>query len=521
MTNTHETIPNAIYLSTAIPFVNAPPHIGHALGLVLADALRRYYQLRGAKTWSQSGTDDNSLKNARAAEEAGVSTSELVARNAREFARLVECLDVHLDNFIRTSTDPRHRPAVHEVWRRCLESGDITKKIYRGLYCVGCEHFLSERELKGGSCPEHGRPPEVVEEENYFFRLSRYEETLRDLVRSGRLRIEPPERAQEVLTWLDAGLEDFSISRSRERARGWGIEVPGAPAQIIYVWFDALANYISALGWPEATPVYGDFWETSGQRTHVIGKGILRFHAVYWPAILLSAGLPLPTQILSHGYVTVEGQKIGKSLGNAIDPFELVDAFGSDSVRWYLLRHIHTTKDGDVSRARLVSAHNADLADGLGNLWRRVLTLIEKHRQSRIPSAGQTTDVDTALVRQIEGAIAAASRGFESFRLHEASEAVATIVTAADRYTEKCAPWQLAKKTDEESVQRLDTVLYHLAEALRILGVLCEPFLPQAARAIATRLGTTGHCSWSDLEWGGLAAGTRVTKGEPLFGKVS
>ena len=363
--------PPPIFITSAIPYVNAEPHLGHALELVQSDALARYQRALGRDARFCTGTDDNSLKNVRAAALQSTTPSELVARYGAEFRRLAEVLHVSFDDFIHTASDPRHVPSVHALWERCAANGDVYRKAYRGLYCVGCESFLREGDTVAGACPVHPEPLEVLEEENWFFRLSRYGAAIQAAISSDQLQILPKERKNEVLQFVASGLEDFSISRSRARAKGWGIAVPGDDSQIVYVWFDALANYLSVLGFPEAEP-FAHFWQSSSERWHVLGKDILRFHAVYWPAILLSAGLPLPTSLRVHGFITSHGKKLGKSLGNAIDPFRLVGKYGVDAVRYYLLGHLHTTKDGDFREDLLQAAYSAELAGKLGNLLQRV-----------------------------------------------------------------------------------------------------------------------------------------------------
>ena len=327
------------YVTTAIPYVNATPHIGFALEVIQADTLARFYRASGNRVRLLAGTDENSIKNVHAAEIEGISVLQLVERNAASFRALQQHLHLSYDDFIRTSSDPRHRPGAERLWKACADSGDIYKKAYHGLYCQGCEQFYKLGELTDGRCPEHETALEIVEEENWFFRLSRYEDRLRELYNRDEIEILPETRRNEVLAWIERGLEDFSISRSATRARGWGIPVPGDQDQVMYVWFDALANYITALGYATNDDLFSEYWEGNTSREHIIGKGITRFHAVYWPAILKSAGQNLPTRILVHGYVTVDGRKISKSSGNAVDPVPLAAEFGTDALRYYLLRH--------------------------------------------------------------------------------------------------------------------------------------------------------------------------------------
>lgn len=300
---------NSLYVTTAIPYVNAAPHLGHALELVQADVLARHARLRGRPARFLTGTDDNALKNVTAARAAGVNVREFVDRNSARFTALRGPLSLSFDDFIRTSADARHRAGVERLWRECAAAGDLYRRRYEGLYCPGCEQFYAEPELPGGLCPEHRVRPETVAEENWFFRLSRYTDQLLEILESGRIRIEPAARRNEVLAFVRAGLTDFSVSRPAARAAGWAIPVPGDPGQVVYVWWDALANYVTALGYGGGDPDYRRWWDGAGERTHVIGKGIVRFHAVYWPALLLSAGLPLPTTVLVHDYLTVDGAR--------------------------------------------------------------------------------------------------------------------------------------------------------------------------------------------------------------------
>src|SRR5580704_13287472 len=342
------------YITTTIPYVNARPHIGFALELVQADVLARHRRGRGDRVRFQAGTDDNSLKNVLAAKTAGVDVREFVDGNARAFLALGPALSLTVDDVIRTSSDLRHRPGVERVWRACAAAGDLYRKRYEGLYCTGCEQFYSPADLRDGRCPEHETEPQRVAEENWFFRLSRYGEPLREAITRGELRIEPAGRRNEVLAFIAGGLEDFSVSRPAERAGGWGIPVPGDPGQVIYVWWDALCNYITALGYGTDGDAYREWW-TGARRVHLLGKGVLRFHAVYWPAMLLSSGQPLPTDIYVHDYLTAGGRKISKSSGAAADPAELASEYGTDAVRWWLLREVPRVGDADFTVERMIA----------------------------------------------------------------------------------------------------------------------------------------------------------------------
>ena len=553
-----------IYLSTTIPYVNARPHLGFALELVQADVLARHHRRIGERVRFQTGTDDNSLKNVLAAEAEGIGTAELVNRNAAAFAGLREPLALSFDDFVRTSSDPRHLAGVERLWRACAAGGDLYQKHYEGLYCVGCEQFYKPAELRAGRCPEHGTEPQRVAEENWFFRLSRYADQLYDLISSGRLRIEPAERRNEVLGFIAGGLEDFSASRSTARARGWGIPVPDDPSQVIYVWWDALGNYITAPGYGTSAEGYRRWWTEADRRVHLVGKGVLRFHAVYWPAILLSAGEPLPTDILVHDYLTIGGNKISKSGGLAAartvaaagrvasadaagrvaasgvaaasgqaaasgvaavgegeetaDPVALVDRYGTDAVRWWLLSEVPRVGDADFTAARLVARANADLANGIGNLVSRVVTLAHRYRQGTVPPVSSRTGegepdrlarARRLLVTACEQAperIAAALAGFD-FRA--ATTAIRDLVEEANRYIEIAEPWRLARAEQEGDAgagRLFDDCLALLLRACAVLGGELSPFLPGLASRI--RAATDDSAD-------------RLPAAEPLFPRIS
>src|SRR4051794_15861686 len=400
-------------VTTTIPYVNARPHVGFLLELVQADVLARHHRRRGTAVRLQTGTDDNSLKNVLAAEAAGISTRELVDRNAAAFGALHEPYALAFDDVLHTSRDPRHRAGVERLWHACAD--DLYRARYEGRYCVGCERFYADAELPGGRCPEHDTPPERVAEENWFFRLSRYAAPLRAAIEDGRLRIHPAQRRNEVLAFLDSGVGDISVSRDIARARGWGIPVPGDPDQVIYVWWDALGNYVTAPG--------AAAWRAADRRIHLLGKGVLRFHAVYWPAMLLSAGLPLPTDLVVHDYLTVDGRKISKSGGATADPLELAARYGADAVRWWLLRDVPRVGDTDFTAERLVTRANTELANGIGNLVHRVTSMVHRYRDG-VPPAGEPLPFDA---RAVDDALA-------GFDLRRASGVVWTYVTEANRH---------------------------------------------------------------------------------------
>ncbi|HEY2552896.1 MAG TPA: methionine--tRNA ligase [Streptosporangiaceae bacterium] len=492
-----------IFLSTAIPYVNSRPHLGHALELVQADVLARHLRQVGNQVRFQTGTDDNALKNVLAADAENVSVTELVERNATAFERLRGPLALSFDDFIRTSSDPRHRAGVETLWRACAASGDFYRRHYEGLYCVGCEQFYQPGELQDGRCPEHGTAPQRVAEENWFFRLSRYSAQLHELISSGRLRIEPQARRNEVLSFIAAGLQDFSVSRPAARARGWGITVPGDQDQVIYVWWDALGNYVTAPGYGSDPAGYQRWWAGAARRVHVIGKGVLRFHAVYWPAILLSAGEPLPTEILVHDYLTIDGQKISKSAAGhaaAADPVALTDRYGTDAVRWWLVREVPRSGDADFTAARLVARANDELANGIGNLVSRVVSLVHRYRAGRVPQPEPGPDgrdqppgaADAApLLAACRAAPDQLRAALDGFDFRAASAAAWAIAEQANRYVERTEPWHLARAEqagDAAAGRRLDTVLAVLVAGCGALAAQLAPFVPGLAGQITAAL---------------------------------
>ncbi len=456
-----------LYITTTIPYVNAPPHVGFALELVQADAVARFHRRLGRQVRFQTGTDENAFKNVVAAREQGLSVGELVERNSQRFRDLGEALHVSADNFIRT-TQPAHRAGVHALWRRFRPS-DLYPRSYRGLYCTGCEDFYLEKDLVDGRCPEHGTRPAEVAEENYFLRLSRYQEQVERLLAESTIEVVPGSRRNEVLRFVRGGLRDISVSRSAARAGGWGIGVPGDDSQVIYVWIDALTNYLSGLGFGSGQ-AWSGWWSEDVEKVHVIGKNVWKFHAVYWPAMLLSAGLPLPDQIVVHGFLTVEGRKIGKSLGNAVDPFDVLGEFGADAVRYYLLRAVPPFGDGDFSRRQLQRLYQSDLANGLGNLVSRITAMCE-----RAGCAGCET---RAAPEPPDGYL----RAFAGYEFGKAVSALWSIVDRLNREIEAARPWELLNGGDRG---RLSEHLRRWLGELHRIGYWLEPLLPETSGRIA------------------------------------
>lgn len=456
------------YLTAAIPYVNAKPHLGHVQEWFQADSIARYHRLLGKNVIFSCGTDENSLKNVQAAEKAGKDTQEWLDEYAEVFKDAFKFFNISLTNFRRGSDQSEHWPGVQELWKRCEEAGDIYEKEYTGLYCVGCEAYYTSAELIDGKCPEHLTVPETITEVNYFFRLSKYQDRIKDLIENDTVRVISDQFKQETLGFINQGLEDFSVSRSIQRARGIGVPVPGDDSQVMYVWFDALAIYLTSIGWGIDDQAFNEAWPADA---HVIGKGITRFHAVYWIGMLLSANLELPKNISVHGYITVDGQKMSKSLGNVIDPFELVNEYGLETVRYFLLSQVPTHSDGDFTIERFIENYNADLANGIGNLCSRVATLAAKNQIS-----GQETpqEFDAAFVTAME-----------DFQLSTAVTWVTQQVSLADQYLSETQPWKEAdqkKRTEylNESIKKIQVIAKHL-----------EIFLPDTAKTIQSHFNQT------------------------------
>jgi methionyl-tRNA synthetase len=441
---------------------------------VQADAIARYHRLLGETVRFQTGTDENAFKNVLSARSRGVPVETLVDENAARFRALCDALDISQDHFVRT-TDPAHRRAVHALLGR-LKPDDVCRAAYQGLYCPGCEDFYLERDLaEGRLCPDHRTPVLEVAEHNYFFRLSAYAELLHDLVASRRLRVVPESREAEVLRFVERGLDDISISRDAARSGGWGIPFPGDPGQVVYVWIDALVNYLSGLGFPDDACV-DRYWGADARTIHAVGKNVWKFHAVYWPALLLSAGLEPPDEIFVHGFLTVDGEKISKSSGNAPDPFPYVERFGADAVRYFLLRHVRPFEDTDFSLARLEAAYAADLANGLGNLCSRLTALAE--------SAG----VGACRPADVPAAPSAFHEAVGAFRFDAALAALWDVVTCVNRELAEARPWEHLK------AGRVDVARAELSgwvEALDGVAYWLAPFLPATARAVRAALAKT------------------------------
>lgn len=450
------------YITSAIPYINAQPHLGHVLEWFQADTMARYQRLLGKDVAFTCGADENSLKNVQAAEKAGVTAQEWLDQYAVVFEKAFEFFDISLTHFRRSSDQKLHWPGVQRLWSLCDQAGDLYKKTYEGWYCVGCEAFYTLDELVDGKCPEHLTPPEKIEEENYFFRLSKYQDQIQALIENDRLKIISDQFKQEMLGFVKQGLQDFSVSRPETRGRSVGVPVPDDSSQVMYVWFDALTVYMTAIGWGFNEELWQKYWPA---QAHVIGKGINRFHSVYWIGMLLSAGLPLPETISVHGYITANGQKMSKSLGNVIDPFETVARYGLEPVRYYLLKYIPSHADGDFSHDKFTEIYNADLANGLGNVCSRVAKLCEKASVPGMPAENQLTfDAEYAQL-------------LAEFELSAALHLVSDKVAALDQFLSETTPW---KKTGSEQREILDQAV---AQILSI-GAHVQPFMPKTAHTI-------------------------------------
>ncbi len=470
------------YITTAIPYVNASPHIGFALELVQTDVIARYYKQKGRDVFFLTGADENSLKNVQAAEKEKITTRQLVDKNTQKFIDLTKALNISNNDFIRTVSE-KHFLGAQKLWSACKKE-DIYKKKYKGLYCVGCEQFYAEKELVDGKCPEHQKEPEVIEEENYFFKLSNYQKQLEKLIESDEYEVVPKTRKNEVLSFIRMGLEDFSISRSQARAKNWGVPVPGDESQVMYVWFDALSNYITALDYDKKGKDFKNYWPAD---VHVIGKGIIRFHAVYWPAMLLSAGIPLPKKLFVHGYINIGGGKMSKSLGNVIDPFELVKKYGIEPVRYYLLRYIHPIQDSDFSIEKFEESYNSDLANGLGNLVSRVAGLIEQNNikiKMKLPKEDEKF-----------------SKLVESFSFDQALKYVWYKISEVDGKISSAKPWSLAK---EGKTKEVADILNQAANDVLQISYLLKPFLPSVSVSIKN-----------------IFFSLKIVKGDPLFPRLN
>jgi methionyl-tRNA synthetase len=468
---------DTFYITTAISYPNGKPHIGHAYELIATDALARFQRLDGREVFFLTGTDEHGIKMLQTARKEGISPRELADRNAAEFRRMATALNASNDDFIRT-TEERHYASSQALWKAMAANGDIYKGGYAGWYSVRDEAYYGEEETEVRAdnvrYGPQGTPVEWVEEESYFFRLSAYQDKLIALYEGQPDFIGPAERRNEVMSFVRSGLKDLSISRT---TFDWGVPVPGDEKHVMYVWVDALTNYITGVGYPDEKDKKWRFWPADA---HIIGKDIVRFHAVYWPAFLMSAGIPLPKRVFGHGFLFNRGEKMSKSVGNVIDPFTMAEHYGVDQVRYFFLREVPFGQDGNYSHEAIVNRTNADLANGLGNLAQRSLSMIAKNCGGKVPNRGELMEADTTILDQAVEALAVARRAMAEQGIHLALAAIFGVVAEADRYFASQEPWAL-RKTDPE---RMATVLWTTAEVVRRVTLLCQPFMPGSAQKL-------------------------------------
>lgn len=471
------------YVTTAISYPNGAPHIGHAYEMIATDAIARWKRLEGREVYFLTGTDEHGIKMVQTAAAQGVTPRELADANSAEFRRLAEVLDISNDDFIRT-TEPRHYDSVQAIWKKMAanNNGDIFQSTYKGWYSVRDEAYFDEEELTekdGKKFAPTGAEVNWVEEPTYFFRLSAYQQKLLDLYESNPDFIAPKERRNEIISFVKSGLKDLSVSRT---TFDWGIPVPDAPGHVMYVWVDALTNYITGVGYPDTdNPLFKKFWPAD---LHVIGKDIIRFHTVYWPAFLMSAGIAVQHRVFAHGFLTVDGQKMSKSLGNVIDPFALIEEFGTDAARYFFLREVSFGNDGDYGHDKLVLRVNADLANNLGNLAQRSLSMINKNCDAKVPQPGALTEADQAMIAEVDAALATAQKAMDEQLVHEATGAIIAALSSANNYFAGQEPWAL-KKTDPD---RMATVLYVTADTVRRLTIPMQAFVPASAARLLDQL---------------------------------
>ena len=499
----------AFYVTTPIYYANAAPHMGHAYTTVIADFLARFHRLDGFDAYFLVGTDEHGEKIFQAANQAGMDPQQFCDRISQRFRDAWQVLDISHNDFIRT-TEERHKAVVRRILEAVHAAGDIYYDEYEGLYCVGCERFLTDKELVEGQCPQHLLPPERRREGNYFFRMEKYRDWLRDYILDHPDFIRPTGYRNEVLALLGEPIGDLSISRPKGRVP-WGIELPWDAEHVAYVWVDALINYASALGFPDDAR-YRAYWPVA---QHLIGKDILKPHAVFWPTVLKAAGMPLYQHLNVGGFLMAhDGQKMSKSLGNVVDPFEMAEKYGPDAVRYYLLKDTVYGQDSSIGEQFLVERYNADLANDLGNLLSRVRALLERHTDGVLPTPSQQ-EADQALIAAGTALVGQVRLLVGRLRIFEALETVMQFVRQLNRYFNDEAPWKLAK--DPAQHERLGTVLYNIAEGLRIASVLLEPAMPTKAQQVRTDLGL-GDYAFADLEaWGRAAPGTKI----PAKGRIS
>jgi len=500
------------YITTSISYINGKPHIGHALEAIQTDVIARWHRLKGEDVFFLTGVDEHGSKIAKLAKEQNTTPQAIAETNSAAFAELKKILNLSNNDFIRTSDQDRHWSGVQKLWSKLVEADAIYKGTYNGFYCVGCEAFITEKDLVDGNCPIHKKPPELIKEENYFFKLSAYADQIKAKIKNKELEILPQGRAKEIINMIEAGLHDVSFSRPKEKL-SWGIPVPNNPEHTIYVWCDALSNYLTGVGFGDNEKKFNKWWPAD---IHIIGKDILRFHSPLWPGMLLAANLPLPKQIFVHGFISSNGHKMSKSLGNVIDPVEIVEKYDTDALRYYLLREIPTIDDGDFSWKRFEEVYNGELADNLGNLISRVIVMAGKYTDFKTPKPTKNSYPSNIDIFQY------IDEKINEFRLDLAVKKIEVLIKELNQYVDEKKPWVLHK---EGKIEDLNNILYNLLESLRWLSVLLYPFLPQTANKIRQQLNLADIKENDfDLEqakqWGGLQEGHSIGKSSILFPKL-